>query len=160
MFPGLEVQETKTLTKRTFTFFSLGRQLIQPLPWAVQHPTSKRPHNSLRGPKLGPQHWFALESWDCVEVQKAKTKDINLSKEMKSVKFSTFQVSQSFHHENISSLHFQIQLDSCPAPAQRPKSNMTKFHIDMSDCSSFDLSASHTLLMHTVHSYQEGGYWS
>lgn len=91
MFPGLEVQETKTLTKRTFTFSSLGRQLIQPLAWAVQHPTSKEPsfqkrtHNSLRGPKLGPQRWSALESWDCVEVQKAKTKDINLSKEIKEV---------------------------------------------------------------------------
>lgn len=32
-------------------------------------------------------------------------------------------------------------------PAQRPKSNMTKFHVNRSDCSSFDLSTSHTLLM-------------
>lgn len=42
-------------------------------------------------------------------------------------------------------------------PAQRPKSNMTKFHVNRSDCSSFDLSTSHTLLMPklTVHVYQK-----
>lgn len=93
MFPGLEVQETKILNKdshkRTLEpFSSLERQFNR---GSIQHPTSKEPsfrrttQKSLRGPKLGPQSWLALEFWGCVEVQKAKTKKINLSKEIKEV---------------------------------------------------------------------------
>lgn len=67
--------------KRTNRIPALG----SPIPYQQGALIPKDDHSILRGLKLELQSWIALELLGFVEVQKAKTKEINLTKEIQEV---------------------------------------------------------------------------
>lgn len=128
-------QGTKTLTPESFTFFCLGQQPTQAAYACPGQPSTlpaRRPHSQGRPRTSLEDYSWNIKAgldWNLGAMltyrrprQRNASEQRNTGSQLSS---TTFSKPHSFHHGNLS-LPFQTQLDSRPAPAQKPKSNMTK----------------------------------